>query len=160
MDVDEGVLWLLTALRLSRGPDGVEKEKLIQNVNSCFLRVKKERKANTVPASQASEELRDFQAKASLLLLLCLPQIRELPSVQNCEDFQSMISSLPELSEDIFFAVVRTQKTVLEAHPHLEEDLAIRDHHELLQFLGQVAADPEYDPDRDLALNNSLSKYR
>lgn len=110
MEVDEHLLWLLSALRLARGTDGGNKDKVIQTVNNCFLRVKKERKAVNLPASQAPEELREFQAKASVLLLLCLPKIRQLSSVENCEDFQSIISSLSELPDSVFFTVVRTQK--------------------------------------------------
>ena len=96
-----------TCVLFLTGSGGVDKDKLNQNVNNCFIRVKKERKAGN---GVASEDIRDFQAKASVLLLLCLPEIRELSCVNNCEDFQSVISSLPELSESIFFTIVRTQK--------------------------------------------------
>lgn len=88
----------------------MNKEKLLKNVSSCYLRIKKETKALSVPASQSSEELQNFQVKTVVLLMLCLPCIRELPEVKNCAEFQSLTSSLPELSDSIFFTVVRTQK--------------------------------------------------
>ncbi|KAK8385422.1 hypothetical protein O3P69_016318 [Scylla paramamosain] len=119
MQVDEQLLWLLSALRLAQGSDGINRDKLIQNVNNCFLRVKKDRKAISVPASQASEEIQHFQVKASVLLLLCLPKIRELSGVENCEDFQSLFSSLPDLSDSVFFTVVRTQKIYFVLSPLL-----------------------------------------
>lgn len=119
MQVDEQLLWLLSALRLARGSDGENRDKLIQNVNSCFLRVKKEKKATSVPSSQASEEIQHFQVKASVLLLLCLPKIRELSGVESCEDFQSLFSSLPDLSDSVFFTVVRTQKIYFVLSPLL-----------------------------------------
>ncbi|XP_045121883.1 uncharacterized protein LOC123510635 isoform X2 [Portunus trituberculatus] len=83
------------------------------------MRVKKDRKATSVPASQASEEIQHFQVKASVLLLLCLPKIRELSGVENCEDFQSLFSSLPDLSYSVFFTVVRTQKIYFVLSPLL-----------------------------------------
>lgn len=88
----------------------MNKDKLLKNVSSCFLRIKKEKRALSVPASQAAEELQDFQVKAAVLLLLCLPEIRELPNVKNCVEFHSLTSSLPELADSIFLTVVRTQK--------------------------------------------------
>lgn len=91
----------------------MNEEKLLKNVSCCFLRIKKEKKTLSVSAKQLTKELQDFQVKAAVLLLLCLPNIRELPNVKNCAEFQSLTSSLPEFSYSIFFTVVRTQKIFL-----------------------------------------------
>lgn len=113
MEVDERLLWLISALKAANDSGEVNKEKLLKNISSCFLRIKREKKALSVSASHLAEELQDFQVKAAVLLLLCLPDIRELPNVKNCAEFQSLTSSLPVFSDSIFFTVVRTQKIFL-----------------------------------------------
>lgn len=79
--------------------------KLIKNVSDCFLRVKK-----ACSAGNKDQLFEDFRVRATLLLLLCCPRMQQLPIIQNCRDFQTIVVTLPVLKENVFFSVVRSQK--------------------------------------------------
>ncbi|KAG7173792.1 hypothetical protein Hamer_G021600 [Homarus americanus] len=105
MEVDQHMMWLISALKASVDDDTVNENKLTKNVSDCFLRVKK-----TSANGNKDQQFDDFRARATLLLLLCCPRIRELPVIQTCQDFQAVAMTLPVLKESVFFSLVRSQK--------------------------------------------------
>ncbi|XP_071521021.1 uncharacterized protein [Panulirus ornatus] len=114
MDIDQHLMWYISALKASVDGGAVNENKLIRNVGDCFLRVKK-----ACFRGNKDQQFEDFRVRATLLLLLCCPRIQQLPVIQNCRDFQSIIMTLPVLKESFFFSVVRSQKNYLFLAPVL-----------------------------------------
>lgn len=83
------------------------RDKLMKNVDSCFLRVKKELSS----LETFEQQMDDFHIRAILVLLLCCPRIHQLPNVCGSMEFSPIVSTLPNLHETDFFAVVRKKKS-------------------------------------------------
>nr|XP_045625214.1 uncharacterized protein LOC123774729 [Procambarus clarkii] len=105
MDIDQHLMWLISAIKASIDGEVVDDRKLVKNIGDCFLRIKK-----ASPIGNKSKQFDDFRARATLLLLLCCRRIRELSIIKTSKDFQSVVVTLPVLSESAFFSVIRSQK--------------------------------------------------
>lgn len=79
----------------------------MKNVDSCFLQVKKE----LYSLETFEQQMDDFHMRAIHILLLCCPRVHQLPNVCGSMDFNPIVSTLPNVHEADFFAVVRKKKS-------------------------------------------------
>nr|XP_053646656.1 uncharacterized protein LOC128698468 [Cherax quadricarinatus] len=105
MDIDQHLMWFISALKASIDGEAVNDKKLLKNINDCFVRVKK------ICPSVNKDQYEEFCARATLIMLLCSPRIRDLPRVKTSTEFQTVVVTLPVLPESAFFSIVRSQKS-------------------------------------------------
>ncbi|KAK3865716.1 hypothetical protein Pcinc_028702 [Petrolisthes cinctipes] len=107
MNVDKHVVLLTGAINAAVQGGTLNRDKLLKNVDSCFLRVKKE--LSSLEAWE--QQFDDFHVRAILILLLSCPRIHQLTNICESVDFNPIVSTLPVVHEADFFAVVRKKKS-------------------------------------------------
>ncbi|XP_064088770.1 uncharacterized protein LOC135203085 [Macrobrachium nipponense] len=105
MEVDQHLVWLLSAINACVSDGNVDEKKLNKNISDCLARVK-----SASSGSDKDQAFENFKIKAALVFLLCCPSVRDIKEVQSSKDFHSVLLTFPALQDSIFFSVVRNQK--------------------------------------------------